>query len=79
MDRLADFAAHFVMDPVRVSFVPHTFAAQLFLGLRGAEKIRRQFRAAQVVENVFLGFEPLAPVDAAHPQSAVKSVTPVIH
>ena len=61
---LADFAAHFIMNPVRVIFVPHIFAAQLFLRLRGAEKIGRQFCAAHVIENMLLGLEPLALMEA---------------
>ena len=36
---LANFATDFVVKPVGVIFVPHVFAAELFLGLRGAEKI----------------------------------------
>ncbi len=42
------FAAHFVVNPVGVILVPHIFAPQFFLGLRGAEKIGRQLRAAHV-------------------------------
>ena len=61
---LADFAAHFVVNPVGVILVPHVFAPQLFLGLRGAEKIGRQFRAAHVIENMLLRLEPLALMEA---------------
>ena len=61
---LADFAAYFVVNPVGVIFVPHVFAAQLFLGLRGAEKIGRQFRAAHVIKNMLLRLEPLALMEA---------------
>ena len=67
------------MNPVGVIFVPHVFAAQLFLGLRGAEKIGRQFRAAHVIENMLPGFEPLALMDVAHPQPAVKPAIAMIH
>ena len=76
---LADFAAHFVVNPVGAILVPHIFAPQFFLSLCGAEEIGRQFRAAHVIENMLLGFEPLALVDVAHSQPAVKPAISVIH
>jgi hypothetical protein len=54
------------VNPVGVIFVPYVFAPQLFIVLRGAEKIGRQFRAAHVIENLLFGFEPLALADVAH-------------
>ncbi len=76
---LADFAAHFTVNPVGNFFGTHVFAAQLILGLRCAEKIGRQFHAAHVVENVFLGFEPLPLMEVAHSQPAIQPPIAVIH
>jgi len=68
VNRRANFAPDFIVDAVGDIFAAHVFAAQLVLGLRGAEKIGRQFQTAHVVKNMFLAFEPLPLMDVAHPQ-----------
>ena len=68
----------FAMRPVRGVFPPHLVQAQPLLRLGRAKQVRRQFRAAHVIQNLLALFQAFPPVNVLLFQPAIKPHISVI-
>ena len=73
-DGLANFRPHFAMGPVGFAFADDLFPAQLFLRLCGAEKIRGQFGATHVVEDLLAPLQTFPGVDVLRSEPVVEAL-----
>ena len=72
VDGLADFGPDLAVSQVGIRLAHDFLAAKFFLGLGGAEHIRREFGAAHVVEDVLAFLQAFSPVDFLRTEPAVK-------
>ena len=78
LDGLADFGANFAVGAVGVGFADDAIASQFLLRLRRTEQVGSQLGAAQVIQDLFAGLQPLSSVDVLRRQPTIQALITVV-